>query len=237
MERSSSEAVGASSPLKRAAQVLILAAIGGLVTYTASRALWSAFANDDFPESLAVKVELLPLIFPVHMITGGLALLLLPLAFALRHRPTWHRPVGRLVVADVLVSGLTAFPVAWAAPVTTWSAAGFTAQATTWLVLLVLGIRAIRQRRIAAHRTCMLLMAATTSGAVFFRVYLALWAMVGDRRLFDAFYACDAWIAWLLPLILTALAIRRSAARQASSSTLASPCSNVIGKPLSPQAP
>ncbi|MBW8753244.1 MAG: DUF2306 domain-containing protein [Sphingomonadales bacterium] len=207
MERSSTEAVGASGPLQRAAQVLVLAAIAGLVTYTAGKAVSSAFANDDFPESLAVKVELLPLIFPLHMITGGLALLLLPLALVLRHRPAWHRLVGRLAAADVLISGLTAFPVAWAAPVTIWSAAGFTAQATTWLVLLVLGIRAIRQRRIAAHRTCMILMVATTSGAVFFRVYLALWALFGARRQFDTFYACDAWIAWLLPLALTALMI------------------------------
>lgn len=195
--------------MRRAVLLPILAAIAGLVTYTAGKALWSAFANDDFPESLAVKVELLPLIFPLHMVTGGLALLLLPLTFALRHRPAWHRPVGRLAAADVLVSGLTAFPVAWAAPVTLWSAAGFTAQATTWLVLLALGIRAIRRRRVEAHRACMLLMLATTSGAMFFRVHLALWAMLGTRRQFDAFYACDAWIAWLLPLIVTALVIAR----------------------------
>lgn len=214
MERSSGEAVGVRGPLKRTVLVPILAAIAVLVTYTAGKALWSAFANDDFPESLAVKVELLPLIFPVHMITGGLALLLLPLTFALRHRPAWHRPLGRVAAADVLVSGLTAFPVAWTAPVTLWSAAGFTAQAATWLVLLVLGIRAIRRRRIEAHRACMLLMMATTSGAVFFRVYLALWAMLGTRRQFDAFYACDAWIAWLLPLSATALLIARSRSAQ-----------------------
>jgi uncharacterized membrane protein YozB (DUF420 family) len=89
------------------------------------------------------------------------------------------------------------------------SAAGFTAQATTWLVLLALGIRNIRLRRVEAHRACMLLMVATTSGAVFFRVFLALWAIVGARRQFETFYACDAWIAWLLPLVLTALAISR----------------------------
>jgi hypothetical protein len=81
MERSLREAVG---PFKRTIWIVTLAAIAGLVTYTAGRALWSAFANEDFPESLAVKVELLPLIFPVHMITGGLALLLLPLVIALR---------------------------------------------------------------------------------------------------------------------------------------------------------
>ena len=199
----------AAGQVKRAASLLILSAISGFVLHTAAKALWSAFASDDFPESLAVKVELLPLIFPVHMISGGLALVLLPLAIALRHRPYWHRLAGRIAAVDVLVSGLTAFPVAWVAPVTSWSAAGFSAQAVTWLVLLTLGIRNIRRRRVAAHRTCMVLMVATASGAVFFRIYLALWAMLGAPRWFELFYACDAWVAWLLPVGVTALLLSR----------------------------
>lgn len=201
--------LGTGGQVKRVAVGLIVSAIAVFVLYTAAKALWSAFANDDFPESLAVKVELLPLIFPIHMITGGLALLLLPLAILLRRRPRWHRWAGRIAGFDVLVSGLTAFPVAWLAPVTFWSAAGFSAQAATWLTLLGLGIWNIRQRRVSAHRTCMLLMVATTTGAIFFRIYLALWAMFGPSRWFEIFYACDAWIAWLLPLGVTALVIAR----------------------------
>ena len=65
--------------------------------------------------------------------------------------------------------------------------------------------------RIAAHRVCMLLMLATTSGAVFFRVFLALWALTAQGRHFEAFYACNAWIGWLLPLGLTALWLRNGA--------------------------
>ena len=167
----------------------------------------AAFANDDFPEALAIKVELLPLIFPLHMITGALALILLPLAIALRHRSRWHRPVGRVAAVDVVLSGLTAFPVAWVAPVTPWSAAGFSAQAAVWLVLLALGVSAIRRGRVEAHRTCMALMVATTSGALVFRVLLALWAIFGTSRGFERFYSCDAWIAWLLPLGATALVL------------------------------
>jgi hypothetical protein len=210
MERSLRDVVGSGSPCRRSTWILTLSAIAVLVAYAAGKALWSAFANDDFPEDLAIKLQLLPLIFPLHMITGGLALLLLPLAVALRRRPRWHRLVGRIAACDVLLAALTAFPVAWVAPVTSWSATGFTAQATTWLGLLLLGIRNIRRHRMAAHRACMLLMIATTSGAVFFRVYLALWALLGARRAFDIFYACDAWIAWLVPLALTALVIGRT---------------------------
>ena len=201
--------VRAAEPFRRAASLIIVPSIAVFLLYTVWVALVSAFSNDDFPESLAVKVELLPLIFPVHMITGGLALILLPVAIMLRRQSRWHRPVGRIAAADVLVAGITAYPVAWVAPVTFWSAMGFSAQATTWLVLLGLGVTNIRRRRIAAHRACMMLMTATAMGAVFFRIYLGLFAMWGASRWFDTFYAVDSWVAWTLPLAVTALVLRR----------------------------
>lgn len=189
-------------------RIAILASIFAFVAYTAIHGFTAAFDNDDFPESLAMKLELLPLIFPLHMVTGALALVLLPLAIAVRRRPAIHRVVGRIAAADVLLSGLTAFPVAWVAPVTKVSAAGFSMQALVWLSLLGLGIGFIRRGRRQAHRACMLLMVATTSGAVVFRVLLASWALVGSMRHFEAFYALDAWIAWLLPLGLTGAWLR-----------------------------
>lgn len=191
----------------QAARTLLLASILAFAAYTAWGAFVSAFDNEDFPESLAVKVELLPVIFPLHMVTGALALVLLPLALALRHRPGLHRVVGRIAAADVLLSGLTAFPVAWVVPVTEVSAAGFSMQAAVWLVLLGLGVHFIRQGRREAHWTCMVLMVATTSGAIVFRVFLALWALFGSMRRFEAFYALDAWIAWMLPLGITAMVL------------------------------
>ena len=177
---------------------------------TALLALESPWQVDDFPEALAIKAELLPWIFPLHMITGGLALLLVPLTFMLRRRARWHRPVGRVTAAIVVLAGLSAFPVALIAPVTEVSAWGFAAQGAVWLVLLALGLYNIRQRNVARHRAFMLLMAATTTGAVFFRVYLALWAIFGDLRHYEAFYALDAWIAWSLPLAATAIFLKRT---------------------------
>jgi len=194
--------------VRRAVSIAILTAISVFVLYTALKGFHAAIDSEDFPEALAVKVELLPLIFPVHMVTGAAALILAPLALALRRRRHWHRWLGRIAAADVLVSGLTAYPVAWAAPVTFWSSAGFSAQATVWLALLGFGTVNIRRRRIAAHRACMLMMLATTSGAVFFRIWLALWAIFGTSRGFETFYACDSWLAWLLPLGATALWLR-----------------------------
>jgi uncharacterized membrane protein YozB (DUF420 family) len=168
-----------------------------------------AFINDDFPEQLAIKVEQLPVIFPIHMVTGALALLLIPLTISLRRRPRWHRLFGRITAIDVAVAGLTAFPVAWVGPVTAVSAAGFIAQAIVWTSLLAVGIWHIRGGRRAQHRRAMLLMAATASGAIFFRIYLALWAILSHRHGFELFYSCDAWVAWLGPLALTAYGLKR----------------------------
>ena len=191
-------------------RLLVLAALALFVIRTALLALQSPWRVDDFPEALAIKAELLPWTFALHMITGGLALLLVPLTFLLRRRPRWHRPAGRVTAAIVVLAGLSAFPVALIAPVTRVSAWGFAAQGATWLVLLALGLRAIWARRPRQHRAFMLLMAAVTTGAVFFRVYLALWAIWGDMRHYEAFYAADAWLAWTLPLAAMAFFLKRT---------------------------
>jgi hypothetical protein len=114
-----------------------------------------------------------------------------------------------MAALDVLLAGLSAYPVAWIAPVSPWSAAGFMTQATVWLVLLALGIRFMLQGRRREHRACMLMMAAATSGAVFFRLYLALWAIFAHGRHFVLFYSCDAWLAWGIPLLVTAYVLKQ----------------------------
>jgi len=186
---------------------LILAPLGSFVIYVAVRGISESFDNEGFPEALAVKLELLPFIFPVHMVTGGLALLLVPLVLYLRGT-RWHRFAGRVAAIDIFIAGITAIPVAVVMPVTNISAAGFVAQAIAWIVLLGLGIWNVRGGRVASHRACMLMLAAVTSGALFFRVYLGLWKVFGVSKYFDTFYALDAWIAWGLPLIGVAIWLR-----------------------------
>ncbi len=192
---------------------LMLAPAGIFVTYVAVRGISESYDNEGFPEALAVKLEALPVIFPVHMVTGGAALLLIPLVLYLRGT-RWHRLVGRIAAVDIAIAGVTAIPVALVLPVTNMSAAGFAAQGLVWITLLACGIWSIRRRRLFAHRAAMLMMAAVTSGAVFFRVYLGLWKMVGVPRHFETFYALDAWIAWGLPLVATATWLHLHALRR-----------------------
>ncbi|MGN6356285.1 MAG: DUF2306 domain-containing protein [Novosphingobium sp.] len=208
MTLSTLEARPRSSQSLRALHWVILAGSAAFVTMVAVKAFMQTFDQDDFPEDLLLKVELLPVIFPVHMFTGALALVLIPVALLLRPWRKWHRLAGRIAAADILVAGLTAYPVALVAPVTRWSAAGFSAQATVWLIFLGMGIWNIRRGRPARHRACMLLMTATASGAIFFRIYLASWAILAQGKHFAVFYAWNAWLAWLLPLLGTALVLR-----------------------------
>lgn len=206
---SSPEKIGQVAWMPRRLVIAVLVtAIGAFVMLTAVKALNETFYNEDFPEALAIKVELMPFLFPVHMFTGGMALILVSLTYALRHWPRWHRIAGRITATDIVLAGLTAVPVAWVEPVTPWSAAGFTAQAIIGMTLLALGVLAIRRGEVDRHRACMLMMAAVTSGAVFFRVYLALWAIYGHHRHYHLFYACDSWLAWSLPLAITAFLLK-----------------------------
>jgi Predicted membrane protein (DUF2306) len=188
----------AGSAIRRLPLALTIIAILMFVTYTGARAVFEAWDNDGFPEALAVKLELLPIIFPVHMVAGGLSLLLVSATILLR-KTALHKIMGRITAADILLAGVTAPFVAWAVPVTIVSAAGFTAQALVWLGLLSAGIWNIRNGRVQAHQTYMLLMAAVTSGALFFRIFLGLWARFGDHNYFNEFYAFNAWIAWSIP--------------------------------------
>lgn len=196
-------------------RALVIAPVAALVCYTAIKAVLAPLALDDFPESLAIKAELMPIVFPVHMVSGGLALILVPLAIAASTHPRRHRPLARLAALNVVIAGVTALPVALVAPVTAGSALGFAMQGIVWLALLALGINHARRGQTRQHRACMLLMAATMSGAVFFRLWLALWAIHGQPRHFELFYACDAWFAWLLPLTLTGAYLQHTASRRA----------------------
>lgn len=187
-------------------------AIGLFVIQSAWKALRAPWLIDDFPEALYIKTELLPWTFPAHMIAGGLALLLVPAMILLSRRPSRHRRLAWITVPVVVLAGITAFPVALVAPVTAVSAWGFAAQGALWLGLLATGVWFIRRRQVTRHRAAMLLLAAVTSGAVFFRIFLALFAIYGHPRHYSAFYAADAWAAWGLPLIATAIFLKRTGA-------------------------
>ncbi len=111
-----------------------------------------------------------PILFPAHMVSSALALLLAPVVIMLRHRPELHKPLGRLLGGFVVIGGLTALPVAVMSHSTPWARAGFFVQGLVWLYLLGAAYAAIRARDIQRHAKLMIAMVAVTTGAVWFRV-------------------------------------------------------------------
>ena len=86
-----------------------------------------------------------PILFPTHMLSSALALLLAPVVIIVRQRPKLHRPLGRLLGGFVVIGGLTALPVAIMSHSTPWARAGFFVQGAR--LALPIGSRLCRDPR------------------------------------------------------------------------------------------
>ena len=140
----------------------------------------------------------MPYIFRAHMVTSAVALLLGPVVIILRHRPSLHRMLGRVVGAFVVAGGLTALPVAIFSNSSPAARAGFFVQGLVWIYLLVRGVGAIRAHDRRAHARFMLAMYAVATGAVWFRVMTG--TAIALHLPFTQIYAAAAWLGWMIPL-------------------------------------
>ena len=174
--------------------VLLLAVPTGVVAVVEGAALVP------LPYNLFLVDERLPGIFKLHMLASGSALLLIPLVIAVRRHRSWHKPLGRLTAALVLLGALTALPVALASHSVAMARAGFFAQGLVWLSLIALGVIAVRRRQFDLHARLMLAMAAVASGALWVRLTTAVATTYGLP--FDPVYGCIAWVGWMVPLAL-----------------------------------
>src|SRR6202022_3241198 len=96
---------------------LSLCAVVGLVVVASLvgvTALGSAVGVPPLPPPLELINQRLPGIFRLHMMTSGLALILLPWAIALRRRRRTHRAIGWMTVTLLVAGLLTSQPTALA---------------------------------------------------------------------------------------------------------------------------
>ncbi|MGR7027126.1 DUF2306 domain-containing protein [Geodermatophilus sp. URMC 62] len=149
------------------------------------------------------------LVFLVHVVTGGLALLLAPLQIAARVRarsPRLHRVAGRVVLGAIAVAGCTSLAIA---PFTTGgpvAGVGFGTTGIVWLVCAAAAFRAIRRRDVAGHRRWAVRTFALTYTAVTLRllhvpltaVLVVLGTDVGVAD--DRAYATLALVSWVIDL-------------------------------------
>lgn len=174
--------------------VLLLAVPTGIVAVGEGAGLLA------LPFNLFVVDERLPVVFKLHMLASGAALLLIPLVITVRRDRALHRPLGQLAAVCVVIGALSSLPVAIASSSVVAARAGFLAQGLVWLALIAVGIVSARKRQFARHAQAMVAMAAVASGALWVRLTTAV--ATSFALPFDPIYGCVAWAGWLLPLAL-----------------------------------
>lgn len=152
------------------------------------------------PHPLYLVLQRLPIVFPLHMIASGLALILIPCALLLRHRPPLHRLIGRFASCCILVGALSALPVALCSEASAMARAGLFVQGITWLAFAVAAVHAIRSGDVASHARRMLAVAAIASAAIWLRLVTSAATVL--MLPFDEVYAVAAWMCWIVPLAI-----------------------------------
>ncbi len=157
--------------------------------------------------------------FYLHVVFGGLALLLSPLQFSARLRERarrWHRVIGRVALSSIVVAGLAGVVLSTtnlAGPVGT---AGFGLLGVLWVGFAVTAFRAIRGGDVTAHRRWMVRAFALTYAAVTLRLWLGVLiatqasAGVDPQLAFDRAYAVVPFLCWAPNLLVAELYLWRS---------------------------
>jgi hypothetical protein len=162
-------------------------------------AVASSFGALALPGPLTDLDRRLPGLFRTHMLSGGIGLALMPLAFLTRRVGiSRHKLVGRAALSILLVASAAGLASAMASVAPPWARAGFFSQGLAGAGLLIAAWRAVRHGRSAAHARLMQSAAAVISGVVVLR--LGTWAAAALDLDFDTSYAALAWGSWLLPL-------------------------------------
>lgn len=193
-------------PIASLLRVAILLLIVGLIVPVSLVAIGSGTGLIALPYQMFELAGRAPVLFPTHMVSSALALLLAPPVVALRHRPEFHRPLGRLLGVFVVIGGLTVLPVAIMSHSPLAARAGFFVQGLVWLSLLGAAFNAIRERNIRRHAQLMMAMLAVTTGAVWFRLMTG--TAIALQLPFEPAYALAAWLGWIVPLAIVLAAPR-----------------------------
>lgn len=145
--------------------------------------------------------------FYIHIISGGLALLIGWLQFNdnLRTRNAkFHKTIGKVYLISVLMSAVAAFCIAFYATGGIIASLGFISLALIWFFSTMDAYLSIRNGKVHRHQKMMIYSYAACFAAVTLRIWLPLLnAYYGD---FTTAYRIVAWVCWV-PNILVAFII------------------------------
>lgn len=141
--------------------------------------------------------------FYVHIVAGGLALLVGWTQFALRFRNkklSLHRQLGKVYVLCVLMSALAGMYIAIFASGGWIPQLGFFCLGAVWFCTTWMAYRYIKKRSVEKHRQMMIYSYAACFAAVTLRIWLpVLTIIIGDSLIA---YQLVAWLCWIPNLIV-----------------------------------
>ena len=147
--------------------------------------------------------------FYLHIFLGGLALLIGWSQFIPKIRnylPNLHRLIGKIYVAAVLLSSISAIYIGFWTTGGTVNALGFILLGIVWFSTTVSAFLYIKKGRIKQHEKMMIYSYAACFAAVTLRIYNPLLiAYFGD---FDSAYRIIAWLSWIPNLLVAYLIIK-----------------------------
>ncbi len=158
--------------------------------------------------------------FYMHIVLGGLALLIGWMQFSTRLRNRnlrLHRTVGKIYVPSVLLSAVSGVYIAIFASGGIIPASGFISLGVIWFFTTLSAYTTIRKGQVQQHRNLMIYSYAACFAAVTLRIWLPLLTMTfGD---FITAYKIVAWLCWV-PNIVVAYLIVRSSGKVSDHSTI-----------------
>ena len=196
---------GSSWTIATAVGVLALVGIAAAATHY----LWEPY-NPGFLD--------FPIVTALHVVLGGIYLVLAPLQFVRRIRSrhlAYHRRVGRLLVAIGLVVGATALFMGLVIPFFGWGERVIIGLfGTVFLVALTTGFLHVRAGRVALHREWMMRafavgLSIATQRLIFFPALLIVEADPTDGQ-FAALWVAAFVAAFVLNLFVAEARIRTS---------------------------
>ncbi len=148
--------------------------------------------------------------FYAHITFGGIALLIGWLQFSKKLRAKYlnfHKIIGKIYVASVLISGPFGFYIALFASGGLSPKLGFSIGAVIWTILTFFGYSTIREGNVEAHKKLMFYSYAGTFGAVTLRLWLPILLLITES--FTTAYGIVAWLSWLPNLMVAYLIIHK----------------------------
>ena len=149
--------------------------------------------------------------FYIHIIFGGIALLIGWIQFSVRLRRKYlktHRFIGKIYVIAVAMSSMAGLYIAFFATGGLVCVLGFGSLAILWVISNIKAYSTIRQGHIRQHQNWMICNYALTFAAVTLRIWLPLLSAFVFHDFIPA-YRVVSWLCWVPNLVIALIIINK----------------------------